>query len=453
MVNKKEKTDSFIIAREAVITAVITAVICCLLLFATGLIPKSAIKESCIKSAEYFKDKELFDDLMQERFNTRCDNYGDILLINTMYHISGQNPVRSLIQSFYYNPENESVNISFYNSVMEDKEPNVNWSRYWQGAMVFVRPLFVWVGIEQARLIIGLMVLALMISCVVLLWRLGARGAAVSYLLGNGIVQIWMCLFCIEYAMTFLVANAILLAMLCFFLKREGEDNIRKKGILLMAVSGVVTCFVDLLTTETLTVTIPLLFLMILLYEKGKLRGIKVEIRYLACCGITWCLSYAGMFLFKWLLAAIVLGTDAFTVALGAAGKRLGGAVTTEYAGSDAAVNLGERIIGILYRNQGSLFPFKEKMTMGVSLWLFFGVCFLCFAIVYLLRPKKLPFNIIVTCLLLGAVPYVRYLVLQNHSYVHYFFTYRAQLVTVVAILYCTWQFGLKGIIIRKKCL
>ncbi|MBP3602691.1 MAG: hypothetical protein J6J79_00925 [Lachnospiraceae bacterium] len=451
MANKKEKTDFFIIFKEAAITAVITAAICCLLLFATGLIPQSAIKESCIKSAEYFKDKELFDDIMPNRLNTRRDNYGDILLLNTMYHISGQNPVRSLIQSFYYNPENESVNISFYDSVMEDKEPNVNWSRYWQGATVLVRPLFVWVGIEQARLIIGWMVLALMISCVALLWRLGSKSAAVSYLLGNGIVQVWMCLFCIEYAMTFLVANVILLAVLCLFLKKESEDRIRKRSLLLMAVSGVVTCFVDLLTTETLTVTIPLLFLMILLYEQGKLRGIKEEIRYLTGCGISWCLSYVGMFLFKWLLAAMVLGTDAFTTALGAAGKRLGGAVITGYAGADEAVNFGERVIGILYRNQGSLFPFKEKMTMGASLWLFFGVCFLCFAIVYLFRPKNLPFNIIVTCLLLGAVPYVRYLVLQNHAYIHYFFTYRAQMVTVVAILYCTWQFGLKGIIIRKK--
>ena len=446
MVNNKEESDTLIIAKKAVLTAAITAAICCLLLFATGLIPQSAIKESCIESARYFKERELFDDIMPNRLNTRRDNYGDILLINTMYHISDQTPIRSLIQSFYYNPENESVNISFYDSVIEEKEPNVNWSRYWQGAAVLVRPLFVGMGIKEARLTIGLILLALMASCVVLLWRLGARSAAISYLLGNVIVQIWMCLFCIEYAMTFLVANAILLAVLFLFLKKESEDKIRQKGLLLMAVSGVVTCFVDLLTTETLTVTIPLLFLMIMLYEQGKLRGIKEEIRYLTGCGVTWGLSYIGMFLLKWLLAVMLLGPKAFTTAMQAAGKRLGGEVATGYAGADSSVNFGERIIGILYRNQGSLFPFKEKMTMGASMWLFFGVCFLCFAIVYLLRPKKLPVNIIVICLLLGAVPYARYLILQNHSYIHYFFTYRAQLVTVVAIVYLTWRFGIRNV-------
>lgn len=420
-----------------------------LLLVLTGLIPQSAIKESCMESAQYFKENELFDDIMKERLNTRRDNYGDILLINTMYHISEQTPIRSLIQSLYYNPENESVNISFYNSVMEKKEPNVNWSRYWQGAAVLVRPLLVWVGIEEARMILGGILLALIISNAALLGHLKARTAAVCYLLGNGIIQVWICLFCIEYAMTFLVANAILLTLLLFFIKEESEDKLRQKGVLLMAVSGVVTCFVDLLTTETLTVTIPLLFMMILLYEKGRLRSVKEEVRYLTGCIVTWGVSYAGMFLLKWMLAAMVLGTDVFTTALGAAGKRFGGAVTV--GGSQETVHFTERLLGIFYRNQGCLFPFEEKMTMGASIGLFWGVCFLCFCIVYLLRPKKLPINIIVSCLLLGIVPYVRYLILQNHSYIHYFFTYRAQLVTVVALLYCTWEFGLRNVIGSTK--
>ena len=219
----------------------LTGVCCMLLLVLTGLIPQSAIKESCMESAQYFKENELFDDIMKERLNTRRDNYGDILLINTIYHISEQTPIRSLIQSLYYNPENESVNISFYNSVMEKKEPNVNWSRYWQGAAVLVRPLLVWVGIEEARMILGGILLALIISNAALLGHVKARTAAVCYLLGNGIIQVWICLFCIEYAMTFLVANAILLTLLLFFIKEESEDKLRQKGVLLMAVSGVVT--------------------------------------------------------------------------------------------------------------------------------------------------------------------------------------------------------------------
>ena len=35
----------------------------------------------------------------------------------------------------------------------------------------------------------------------------------------------------------------------------------------------------------------------------------------------------------------------------------------------------------------------------------------------------------------LGLVPYVRYLVLHNHAWLHCFFTYRAQLATVLAVV------------------
>ena len=36
-------------------------------------------------------------------------------------------------------------------------------------------------------------------------------------------------------------------------------------------------------------------------------------------------------------------------------------------------------------------------------------------------------------CAALGTVPFLRYLVLANHSFLHAFFTYRAQLATLLA--------------------
>jgi hypothetical protein len=36
---------------------------------------------------------------------------------------------------------------------------------------------------------------------------------------------------------------------------------------------------------------------------------------------------------------------------------------------------------------------------------------------------------------IIGAVPYIRYIVLSNHAYLHCFFTYRAQMAAVVALV------------------
>ena len=85
-------------------------------------------------------------------------------------------------------------------------------------------------------------------------------------------------------------------------------------------------------------------------------------------------------------------------------------------------------------------------MGTGAAALSFFGVLFLCLAIVYLFRGKNFDGRAVVLCLLVGAVPYLRYAVLENHAYLHYFFTYRAQLVTVTMLLFVTYEFGLKNL-------
>ena len=47
---------------------------------------------------------------------------------------------------------------------------------------------------------------------------------------------------------------------------------------------------------------------------------------------------------------------------------------------------------------------------------------------------EKIQTSNCVLYLTLGLIPYVRYLVLHNHSIIHSFFTYRAQAATVLAI-------------------
>lgn len=44
-----------------------------------------------------------------------------------------------------------------------------------------------------------------------------------------------------------------------------------------------------------------------------------------------------------------------------------------------------------------------------------------------------------ITIAVLGLVPYLRYIVLSNHSYLHEYFTYRAQAATVMALCALVW--------------
>ena len=294
--------------------------------------------------------------------------------------------------------------------------PNVDYFRYWHGGMVLLRPLFVFTGIQGARAVLGVLLLILTGLTVFLLWRQKAKGLAVCYVLGNLIVQAWMCAFCIEYITTFLLMNTVLIALLVYFPKRKDTESLYRHVYGMLCAAGVWTCFFDFLTTETLTVTMPILFLLVLRYQKGELDGLWQECR------------------------------QAFMQAMESAGERIGGTVYLGNTTADPEASGVQRFFGAIFRNQGSLFPFRDSMGTGAAALSFMGMLFLCFAIVYLFRSKNFDGRTVVLCLLVGTVPYLRYAVLENHAYLHYFFTYRAQLVTVTMLLFVTYEFGLKNL-------
>lgn len=446
MKTDKLRKINYIMIGKIAGAAILSALLGMLLLVLTGLIPQSAIEESCRESGAYFKEHELFPLLIEGQFNTRQDNYADCILVNIMYHISGEELPVSLIKASYYNPELESVEVSLWESLQEVKEPNIDYFRYWHGGMVLLRPLFLFTGIEGARLILGGVLLLLTLFNVMLLWKQHAKSLAVCYLMGNCIVQFWMCAFCIEYITTFLVMNVVMAVCIRFFKRREDTKALYGKMFVLSAVSGVWTCFFDFLTTETLAITIPLLMLLVLRYEAGELENFGKELKRIVCCGMLWGVSYGVMFVFKWLLAAGTLGWQAINSALQSAGERIGGTVYLGDTNLDPEASGMQRFIGAILRNQGSLFPFRNEMQLGAAMGCFLGVVLLCFAIVYMLRGRNYSGTMILLCILLGLVPYLRYTVLENHAYLHYFFTYRAQLVTITALLFITYEFGLKNL-------
>ena len=49
--------------------------------------------------------------------------------------------------------------------------------------------------------------------------------------------------------------------------------------------------------------------------------------------------------------------------------------------------------------------------------------------------------------LIIAMMPYLRYLILANHSFRHYMFTYRLQIITIIAVVWAIY----KGLIPIKK--
>lgn len=432
--------------------ALATVLLCIILLLLTGMIPHNAIAASCRKSAEFFLDNELFPYSIDGQFNSRIDNYSDCILVNIMYHTDNEQLLSTLIKASYYQPVSENINVSLSDAVYDTKEPNISYCRYWHGSLALLRPLFLFTDIVGARYILGGILVLLTLLTAITLIRMKRTSLAVCYLLGNLSVQCWMCLTCIQYMTTFLVMNVITLRILRIYQKNHTDQaELYQKICMLMTVSGVTVCFVDFLTTETLSVTVPLLVLLVLRFEDGQLESLSTEAKHLGTWGLIWGCSYAFMFLVKWSLCAALLGFESLSDIFSHAGERFLGAVTTGNTSLDPEATPTQRFFGALGRNQGCLFPFRDNMSMSGALFLFLCIVCVLLLLIYVFRRKDFSGKMLVLCLLLGAIPYVRYIILQNHAYLHYFFTYRAQLVTIISLYYCTWRFGLRGFFPTKS--
>ena len=448
--------------KKVLISGTATIVICIALLFLTALIPQNALQKNMERSSDYYNNHQTFDHVTDYMFLGRQDNYADCILTNIIYHIDQNDLVKSILSASYYNPEDEGVQTSFAYAVGNKVEPDVDYSRYWHGSMVLLRPLFVIFDIAGVRMVLGILILIMTVWFEVLLFKNHYSVFGVCYGIGLILVSVWMCAFCVEYAMPFVVMSVelpVLFVLLTRAYEKEDvqndkvkrdehklgnqkadehkSDNFKPEVILwaVLACAGIVTAFVDFLTTETITFTMAYVLYLIVKNRHNQMKPIKEELICLIKSGIVWFASYGLMIALKWVLALAVLGKDAFFNALSQAALRISGDATLGNVPGAEVVSNYERISGALWRNMGCIYPFKSTMSYGTSMIFILLVGLIVFSLWYLFREKtKSCINKVLA--IVSLLPVMRFLVLNNHSYIHFFFTYRALLVSVVVIMY-----------------
>ena len=236
-----------------------------------------------------------------------------------------------------------------------------------------------------------------------------------------------------EYIMTYLVMTGI-----CIAVSYMGKSSIPaedRRLTSLFLVSGTVTCFLDFLTTETLTFTVPFLLCLFLRRNQECLGTFRQELYSMIRYGIAWLASYASMFAVKWGLIFFVLGKADFENALQSAATRMDGSIVTEGVSMAASGASGQQLSGAMLRNLACLFPVTSDISTSGVLVLTFGALAIWGTVFYLFRKDPVDTKLIGLLLLTALIPYVRFLCLSNHSYIHYFFSYRAQMASVMALL------------------
>lgn len=404
-------------------------------------IPQSAIYDNCVHSSRYFSETGKYPTVLDGFAATTIDNYADCMLLDVIYNADTNRPFYSLIVAPYYRTENGSAEDDFASSVIDGSSPNSEYSRYWHGSQILVRPLLTLMPITGVRLALFCLLAALTVWLLIILLRRHFVAPAVLYTLSALMVGGWMTAFSITYAIPFLIMTGACIA-LCGLMgvPSPAGDTKKRDGHItcLFTVTGALTCFLDFLTTETLTFTVPFLMFMLISHHRqyagSGASTFREDLRRLVKWGTLWILAYGAMFAMKCLLIYIVMGADAFSQALQNAIFRLTGTAGS-FDDSTATLSTGTQIVVAMVLNLSCLLPISQPMTVGAVFGIFLGLLALLGMVLYLFRGERLDGGLIGILLAVACIPYIRYAVLSNHACMHYFFTYRAQMATVLALL------------------
>lgn len=373
----------------------------------TALIPKKLIYKNMLSSAEYLCENNVFFKLEKGSYRTKIDRYADSILLSIVYHTDGEHPLYSVMRCEYYHTDEENENKNLRESIIKGYAPNQQYLRYWHGSAAAVRVMHIFTDIRGMYIFNAILLAVLFAALTAYLIRCRLYGGAVGLIAALAAVGVQYVPYSLEYTWVFLIMPVVTFIAVRLVLTE-------KYGCLaaLFLLSGMITNYMDFLTTETLTLTIPLL-MAVYTDRKREISAAKV----ISLC-VLWFTGYGGMWACKWLLAAAITRENVLS------------SVTEHIA--ERAGNLPVDLLPETLRdNIYCLFPLCEG---GAGVLLFIAAVIAGAYVCYVYKKDTIEKQPIIILFILGAIPLVRYIVLRNHSYLHYFFTYRAMASSVLAV-------------------
>ena len=391
------------------------------LIVGVAIIPRERIKTNMLESAEYMCESPTQWLLTDWIHASQIDHYADCITLSIAYELDESRPLQSAMTTSFYGYQTTAMNTMLLESVRDDLSATTEYLRYWHGSAVAMRLLHLFWNIKTIYMFHAILMAAVSLILIILLFKNGFREEAVAYVLAMIIVSSWYVPLCLEYTYTFICM--MVSAIIGFILALKHKDQ--WLGLFFM-ITGMVTVYFDFLTTETLTLLIPLLLILRVWSRQGREEKWVYSLKF----GIAWSAGYLGMWMMKWLTASIVLGENVMPYVTGHVSERISGTV-------NGYQMTGNTYIDTLLLNLRNLFPYEYGLSGAVLVMVFVFVLIVIPVVAGRVRLKeKVSCSNVALFVIIGLIPYVRFLVLHNHSYIHNFFTYRAQAATVMAICF-----------------
>lgn len=365
-----------------------------ILLFSAGmilvcLIPNDALEPQFSKSVAQLEAEEVYPDYLFHSDASILDNFMDSIMVKTCSTSEA------------------------YENVFQAAFGNNGYPRYWNGYLMFLRPVMTQFSYQQIRYLNMFLLLTGFCFCFSGIHR--KLNAAAAFGFAVSMIACFLVLIAesLQYFSVFMLlfVTVLLILYIPFFQKPSN-------AALLLFAAGMFTNFIDMLTAPLLTLGIPLILIVCLNSQEKQQVTFREQLLLIIGNSLAWCFGYALCWISKWAIGTLVLGENVFEDALKTAQFRVGGNETYPL---DRA---------LMFRLNINTYYFAKGHKPAFLIL----VCILFLAAILIRRRRESWANFLVPVLLVGTFPYIWFFVFSNHSQLHYFYTYRIQAISLFAV-------------------
>lgn len=372
-------------------------------------LPTEPISRNVAEASNIMQMDGSHPELIYGHQDTMLDNLTDSIMLLTARYDGAESVFEEALLNnrFTVNGMMDSEIIAA-ESIGEELEGNAgDYGRYWHGYLLYLKPLLMVLNYGQIRYFVAAVQFALLAFVLYLFVKTNKE----KHILPFAVAYLFLNPASLSLSLQYFPASVITMIEFIIILINQEKYKNPIRWIYHFFVVGCFIAYFDFLTFPLLTLGMPLVFLLV---ENRK--TIKEDITFFIASCVAWGIGYAAMWGSKWILGSLLTKKNMIADAIGQVLLRVGAA---ENEVKTSAVEAIMRNIG------------ANKLYLLLSV----SVCF-CIILYKIIKKQKANLKSVnIGVLLCSILPFMWYVVISNHSYIHYWFTYRILAISIYAIL------------------
>lgn len=387
-----------------------------MLMLMINLLPTDGMKKNITESVKVMEREGDYHEVLPGVISSRLDNFTDsIMLVSSAHRESTSLIERAMnIYRVRYEGKTPSETLVSYGNGEEGYSTGV-YSRYWHGYQIFLKPLLMFFNYQEIRYLNICLQFILIFAIATELVRREMKIYIIPYFFMIFSLMPVSIGLSLQFSSIFYIANGAVYVLLRWWevLKQKHQF------LLFFMIAGMLTSFMDFLTYPLVTLGVPIVFYFLLSSKDAFLQNLIKLIKY----SIIWAVGYIGMWVGKWVIGSVLLRKNIITDAIDALLNR------TSSETADTTFTHWDVVI----RNLDAMFGTPIKILFIGTL-----VFLVIFLVVKTIQDKRNYFGNY-HYLIVGCMPIAWYIVTGNHSYMHFWFTYRELAILIFSVL--MWAF------------